>query len=130
MLESVAMMPSIVYAEPTLEDMRAQLAAAEEQADKLRREIAELRKAEKADAIESIKAQIADYSIEPDDLFEKKQSRKAKPEAEKSPRAVYRDSVTGGCYRGGKFPNWLAARIAETGLEYDDYRLQFMTRVN
>lgn len=38
------------------------------------------------------------------------------------PRAVWRDTVTGGEYKGGKIPGWLADRLNTTGMTLDAYR--------
>ncbi len=116
--------PSVLV---SIEDMQSQLAVAEEQAETLRREIAELRQAEKSTVIDEIKTQIADYGITADDLFGRP---KAGRSADKAPRAVYLDTVTEQQYRGGKFPAWLVERLAVTGMDYPTYRDEFMHRVN
>lgn len=119
--------PSVLV---SIEDMQAQLAVAEEQAETLRRDIAELRQLEKSAVIDEIKTQIADYEITADDLFGKKPTRKAGDATDKAPRAIYRDTITEQEYRGGKMPAWLKTRLETTGLEYPEYRDRFMVRVN
>ena len=127
--------PSVLV---SIEDMQAQLAVAEEQAETLRREIASARQAKKASVIEEIKAQISDYGIEANELFavSKTRTRKAKSagtgteRGERAERVILRDTVTGMDYKGGKFPSWLKERLETTALEYPDSREQYMSRVN
>ena len=38
------------------------------------------------------------------------------------PRAVWRDTITGGEYKGGKIPGWLADRLNTMGMSLDAYR--------
>lgn len=90
----------------------------------------EKQQAAKAGAVEQVREIVTAYALTADDLavLFAKQPRKAA--TEKAVRAVYRDTVTGHEYKGGKLPAWLQGRLAETGLAYEQYRELHFQRVN
>lgn len=99
--------------------------ALEQQQAELERQIAESHQAEKAGAIEKVKAIMAEYGLTIEDLQETAK-RGRKPGAKSSTAgskvaAKYRDEATGNSWSGrGLQPKWLKAALAE-GRKIEDF---------
>lgn len=106
--------------------IQAQIAEAEQQAAALRAELESRRQAARAGVIEEIKARMDEYGISADELGKRRRGKRTVSVE----TGGYRDNETGQIYSGkGKRPAWLNIRLAQTGLQIEQYREQFMQRV-
>ena len=93
----------------------------------------ELKRAQQAavdEIIDEARDKLAAIGIEADVWIQPKAKGKAQT-AKPTPkvRAQYRDNASGMVYKGGRFPAWLNAAMAESGLGYEAYRDQRMTPI-
>lgn len=82
------------------------------QREKLERLIEEARQRENQEAVDKVRALVAEYGLTPDDVFGK--GRSGKPKAGSTGQKVapkYRDKATGATWTGrGKPPKWIEGK--------------------
>lgn len=123
------MVEEIKTIESELQDLQAKQEA-------LKATLVEKKQAAKAGVLDQI-AQLAEsVGLTRDEVAAhfapgKKSMKTEKVNGTAKARAVWRDTVTGGEYRGGKIPGWLADRLSAMGMTLDSYRQAgHMARVN
>lgn len=109
-------------------DIQAQLEAAKARQVELELQLIEKQRAAQAGVLEQITRLAQSAGLTADQVSKHFATTTKAPKAEKlngavvKPRAVWRDTITGGEYRGGKIPGWLADRLQTMGMSLDAYR--------
>jgi DNA-binding protein H-NS len=112
--------------------IQSEMAALEAKRNALEAALAEKNRQWRAEGLSQIDAIMDEREISRDDLashFKLRSGATVSAPVVKKARAVWRDT-DGNEYRGGKFPKWLSARLERTGMTLDQYRENFMSRVN
>ena len=110
------------------DQIKAQIKAHQERERALREELKQAQQSEVDEIIDEARDKLAAIGIDADVVIQSRgKAQTAKPT--RKVRAQYRDNASGAVYKGGRFPAWLNAAMAESGLGYDAYRDQRMTPI-
>ena len=113
--------------------IQSEMAALEAKRNALEAALAEKNRQWRDEGLSQIEAIMDEREISREDLavhFKLRSGATVSAPAVKRVRAVWRDNASGEEYRGGKIPRWLATAMDAAQMTLDQYRENFMSRVN